>query len=641
MATAHKQDSDPYAGAKLPLASSHIRLLHILPSGHSELELHRQAPLVCSFSIAEIASPAAYDALSYAWGDVSRPWPCWALLDDVQIPITLSLDTAIRYLRHETETKVVWIDQLCINQVDNVEKSDQILLMSQIYGKAKEVLAWLGPEADDSDAVMDAFRTVGDGAIELDMMSYFTREGLPVLMDILKGPDREPEDETRLRFRALQDEACKIFSRILHPMASWFGRDYFTRIWVVQEFALGAETNFVCGTERVPRVHVLLAMQILKSSVKRIENFSEIYQDFGPIIEEPTPAFFGAWRRRQKFEQGIGNGDELFHLLRSLHTENQMGTSDARDRVYGLMGLAVDIEKLGIKPDYVNSTYQSVMIETASAIAKTGRVEVLSFSQYPKVDSDLPSWVPDWRPTLRPSYYTIRENASSHFFSACGATTASILPTTDQNILGLEGFMIDTIERLGSPWWDDGWDHSRYLAFLTQVSLLAELSAAKPNSVYESPARRAEAVWRVPIADMFDQGQGGERDVPGALASYEALLEFCELFEEWKIMTSGEWEENGAASHPERREASNRYRASMGISNSMRPFLTVKGYLGLAATVAKEGDIVVVFKGGRIPYVVRRGQGERRFRFIGEAYCDGMMDGEIVEKAVAEEFYLV
>ena len=645
MAVAHKE-SDPYNTAQLPSASTHIRLLHISPSGRYDPEAHRQALLICRFSLSEIASPAPYKALSYVWGDTARPWPCWVSLSGMQLPVTLSLDTAMRYLRHQTETTTVWIDQLCINQADNDEKSDQILLMAEVYGKADEVLVWVGAEAEDSDAVMDAFHNVGHGAMELDMFSYYTREKLPILTSMLRTPSPDPADKIATKFRALQDEACQLYRPILRPMGSWFSRDYFTRIWVVQEFALGVETTFVCGAKRVSSLHVILAMQILKNSVARIGDFSAVYKDLQPLINEPGSAFFGAWRRRQKFRLGSGEGDGLFNLLKSMHTErNQMGAFDERDRVYGLMGLAVDVGKLGIKPDYANSTYESVMIETANAIARTGRVELLSYSQHPRVDRHLPSWVPDWRPTLKPSYYTIRENAEPHLFFASGATTTTILQTTDPRILGLEGYTIDTIEQLGSPWWDDFWEDSRYLAFLSQVRLLAELSLLKANPIYATPARRAEAVWRVPIADLFvdlfDTGGGTQRGTPQAKAAYEACLDLCEFSEQKKLITPREWEDFGAAKEMSMVESENRYGASMLVANGMRPFVTVKGYLGLAATAARAGDVVVVFKGARIPYVVRPAEGERRFQFIGEAYCDGMMDGEALEHGTTERFYLV
>ena len=638
--TTHGHENEPYNGAQLPSASNYIRLLHVSPSGQADVEAHHQAPIVCDFIVEEITSPTPYKALSYTWGDVSRPWPCWATIGGSEVPITRSLDTAIRYVRHQTEMTTIWIDQLCINQADNAEKNDQVLLMTKIYGKAEEVLAWLGPEADGSDAVMDAFHLIGSGARELDLPSYLTRERLPILMAIFRADEADPADETAKKIHELQDKACKLCAPILLSIGHWCKRTYFDRIWVVQEFALGKETTFVCGKKRVSRLDVMLSMQVLKSSVRRFENFTEMYKDFGPLLDEPTPAFFGAWRRRQKFELGIGKGDELFNLLRSLHTENKMLSSDARDRVYGLLGLAVDVDKLGIRPDYTNSTFQSVVTEAANAIVRTGRLELLSYSQYPKNDNDLPSWVPDWRPTLRPSYYTIRENAEPHLYSASGTTEPTILSTTDPRILGLEGYLVDTIELIGSTWWDEGWDHSRYLAFLSQVILLTKLSAAKPDTVYDTPVQLAEAAWRVPIADLFEEEAGTQRVTPEAVTSYEACLELCEMFEGWKLVKSDAWEvfEEKLG---ERRETANRYRASMATVNAMRPFLTPRGYLGLGATLSRVGDLIVIFKGSRIPYVIRPLGEDRQFQFIGEAFCHGVMDGEIVDCGTAEEFYLV
>ena len=43
-----------------------------------------------------------------------------------------------------------WIDALCINQNDVDEKNRQTSQMSEINRTAKETLAWLGPEGDDS-----------------------------------------------------------------------------------------------------------------------------------------------------------------------------------------------------------------------------------------------------------------------------------------------------------------------------------------------------------------------------------------------------------------------------------------------------------------------------------------------------------
>lgn len=41
----------------------------------------------------------------------------------------------------------IWIDAICINQSDQRERGEQILYMFTIYGKADEVMVWLGAEA--------------------------------------------------------------------------------------------------------------------------------------------------------------------------------------------------------------------------------------------------------------------------------------------------------------------------------------------------------------------------------------------------------------------------------------------------------------------------------------------------------------
>lgn len=104
-----------------------------------------------------------YEAISYVWGDP---------LDTVTIsatnlnqparpgliPITKSLNDALRRLRHPDTVRVLWADGVCINQNDVGERGHQVRIMRNIYEMAKRVLVWLGPDPDgDSDG---AFRSI-------------------------------------------------------------------------------------------------------------------------------------------------------------------------------------------------------------------------------------------------------------------------------------------------------------------------------------------------------------------------------------------------------------------------------------------------------------------------------------------------
>lgn len=56
-------------------------------------------------------------------------------------------------------------------------------------------------------------------------------------------------------------------------------------------------------------------------------------------------------------------------------------------------------------------------------------------------------------------------------------------------------------------------------------------------------------------------------------------------------------------------------------------------WLGLAPEDARIGDFVAVLEGGNVPYILRKreqtSEGSiERWELIGEAYLDGIMDGE-------------
>lgn len=69
--------------------------------------------------------------------------------------ITENLHSALTQLRLVDQPRLIWIDQLCINQSDLEERSSQVLLMCDIYHGAQEVVVWLGEESDDSARALD------------------------------------------------------------------------------------------------------------------------------------------------------------------------------------------------------------------------------------------------------------------------------------------------------------------------------------------------------------------------------------------------------------------------------------------------------------------------------------------------------
>ncbi|KAH6703073.1 putative heterokaryon incompatibility protein 6, OR allele, partial [Leptodontidium sp. MPI-SDFR-AT-0119] len=70
----------------------------------------------------------------------------------------------------------------------------------------------------------------------------------------------------------------------------------------------------------------------------------------------------------------------------------------------------------------------------------------------------------------------------------------------------------------------------------------------------------------------------------------------------------------------------------IGKSLGRLPFITRKGHLVLSSEYVKQGDVVALIKGSQVPFILRR-ESDGQYQLIGEAYVDGIMDGEAMENS--------
>lgn len=138
------------------LQAYHIRLVSILPGEWDET-------LCCSIHSVKLPRQwerrssqfLSYEALSYVWGSTSEKVPVFCSPSGKAVFVTPNCLFAMRRLRLSTETRVVWIDAVCINQSNIPERNAQVRMMPTIYEGATRVIVYLGEDDGDSIEAMD------------------------------------------------------------------------------------------------------------------------------------------------------------------------------------------------------------------------------------------------------------------------------------------------------------------------------------------------------------------------------------------------------------------------------------------------------------------------------------------------------
>jgi hypothetical protein len=130
-----------------PLSNAReIRLVILEPGSDDD-------PISCRLLHAELGK-LEYEALSYEWGDASNA-DTDILINGKEVQIRQNLRIALWHLRPKDEERCLWIDAMCIDQSNVLERNHQVELMGKIYSTSKSTIAWLGLPMADSDLVMD------------------------------------------------------------------------------------------------------------------------------------------------------------------------------------------------------------------------------------------------------------------------------------------------------------------------------------------------------------------------------------------------------------------------------------------------------------------------------------------------------
>jgi hypothetical protein len=357
------------------LFGDQIRIVKLLPA------LDFDDPIKCSLEHVSLGDPPPYEALSYAWGDASVTRTI--SLDGMPWEITVNLESALRHLRLKNFSRTLWVDALCIDQSNISERSEQVCRMLEIYEKPTQVVVWLGPAADGSDIAFDKLKELSKLVPPSSKPITVNKSGqFPWYGKI--GAPNEPAAWVALQALLL--------------------RDWWHRIWVVQETTTSAKVVVTCGS-------TCISFEDLDRALVKIHL---LWWHLG-CTRQDLSGLGGAalnhlerWRelRRRRLRTYADTHSDVkcttIPLIVLLDGFQHKNTTDQRDKVYALLNLATfstdQMER--IIPDY-NLSVEEVYIQTARHIILEGRDLHAIWECLKPTTLDLPSWVPHWSPEYR------------------------------------------------------------------------------------------------------------------------------------------------------------------------------------------------------------------------------------------------
>ena len=478
--------------------SESIRLLELAPGDSGKLI----ATIFCVTSPRE----RAYDALSYRWGDSERTDSI--TVNGCLVGITKNLDRALSSLRLPDRPRLLWVDALCINQSDNAEKATQVARMGAIYRHAETVAIFLGMPKARSYHLFDFLERVGEHAATT-------------------GDNTEDVIT-----------ACGMDTvAVLESFVEFCRRDWWTRVWVMQEYYVAArEPRWYIGRRHVGGDRLCREIRALATAAVRV--FSPFGQQkdvsarvgvrtIGSFVDMLLKVCDGALMRQHT---------KPYNTPRLFYAKHGRLATDPRDHIYGARELLEPHFRQVFVPSYHLGTGPLFERLAAWLLLMDGWGDMLWYYPLrPAVENGvaLPSWVPDFaqRPPMlvnerEPPKYEADDPKTVH----CAIVDRRLY---------LDGCLLDVIEEVFPLPDGDRWDVLQRVWQLDRIfcsnqrggapapdtewsdrTLLAWATTMRPTTSPLAPRRRGS----VPSVD-----DGFQQHLKVVEAKALSLMEACKV----------------------------------------------------------------------------------------------------------------
>ncbi|KAK1467029.1 hypothetical protein CMEL01_11022 [Colletotrichum melonis] len=629
----------------LDMLVGEIRILVVTPSED------REAPVIAHLAHCPMVCEVSYHALSYTWGNAGDTVEI--VVNGHRMQVRRNLEQALRTIRSKEVSMPIWIDALCIDQLNVAERTRQVARMFDIYDRASQVICYVGEHSDETDMALDFVKPMDQLKIEMNKKGEYNigKEGNKI------GPDLYPA-----RCAALYKFMC---------------RPYFRRVWVVQEVAISSDPAVIVDNRKAVAFGSLdaaaynLQAMIAFNPVLRTQMMSadpQLHQ-FGLSYDELI------FIRKLFYFRHLMAGGELYSpffsptvrkdspgFLEAAILTRDFQATDGRDKIFALWNLAQDKEGLNFKLDY-NKSRQQVFVDFATAWSRQhGSLDIIAASEpWHNVDkfySLVPSWCPDWTVPAATSCLVRREripmrpmrlmdDLDGELYSADGGIGQlrdfEELFSFNKGILDCRGVILDEIDEIIE---DPGRMPSRHVfhppdpdafyKFQEWTAAIPKIYQDREANPYDDPLQAAIAMFHGDVTSAWNcRGQDPEKlealsarlnktKEQSAWLHYDCITAKSRHIptHEWPFSYEGRWW----------------FDIVQSVLRGRTLCITKKGYMALLPSYISEKTfdkpwLLAVIATCSVPVLLQEVDsvdGKTVYRFGGTCFVQGWMEGEML-----------
>ncbi|KAK8188756.1 heterokaryon incompatibility protein-domain-containing protein [Phyllosticta capitalensis] len=657
--------------------SKTIRVLVVEPG-------HFDAPIRGSFEIFSLENASekesSFDALSYCWGETSAraeitmtpSWNSGRAGSKFSLYVPCTVEKALRRLRDAENQLRIWVDSICINQNDDKEKAAQVNIMDQIYGVANTVHIWLGEGHAVTEIALRTTRDIYDlqnrvcPRLVQSQSQCPCRPGKDHRLSVAER-ERFLGDVTALSMKDLYDIPSIVMDastkeldtiagqKMVVIIEHLFSEPWFHRVWVVQEALRARKAVVHCGEQKV-HWKEMVAMTTFLDNKRNHAN--------GDWFEHRERSWLPPmWHT---LDSSLSSADQP-GILEILIGAMDFKATKPRDKLFALYSFARETSKIeevsnGIKPDYEKTEPQVFADFTRWWIAKYRSLKIFSCIHLHTnrtwrrtiSKTGMQQAEKEWKDAKQPTWAVPHEGRSKWSktlltsqpwsFCATGGTTPDVhllSSTTDPLRIHLLGYTQSRIRAIGKN--DRTMIADQYMQDLNPGGRYEEMSKV---FIWIFDPSGSHGHWTYGFS-LNDYKRVEYQARPNGVNGFPDYRDHLWTHWEFEILEKTTGKQRGFMSGPISDDDS--YNTTTLTCLDPCFFVAENGMTGICPWKAREGDVIALLHGAKVPYLLRRVESEDDemdrpadresagvYELVGECYVNGIMYGEFMEECQKE-----